>query len=467
VTGPAFLPLFGQSGRSAAERLARATTTAAGRLRGRPASGPAAGVGRIGMTRSATAEQEAGGAAADAAGDRSGASAGGDTDPGRAGRQLWRRYRLPALGVLALLLVAVVIGLAEARSVHGELDPSAVDGEGSRALATLLTEREVDVRRVTRLDEALGGVSNRSIVLIPFPNLIPDDALRRIGAVEDGQVMLIGPDPGPLAAVTNQVTLAGTEPISSRAPDCQLDAATAAGAVEIGGNTYSVDGGEACYPAGGAATLTIAQTHGGARLVVLGTGSPLTNDRLARSGNAALALNLLGADGTADEVRWLVPSPGAFATGEELSVSDIAPDWVRPAALQLLAAAVLAALWRGRRLGPPVAEPLPVVVRAAESVEGRARLYRRAQARDRAADALRAGARSRLIPRLGLGRGAGGEPAPAAVVDAVGWRTRRSDAEVHAALYGPPPPDDATLVNLADSLDSIVRDTLDPEVRRP
>ena len=140
------------------------------------------------------------------------------------------------------------------------------------------------------------------------------------------------------------------------------------------------------------------------------------------------------------------------------------PDWVLPAALQLLLAGLLLALWRGRRLGPPVVEPLPVVVRAAEAVEGRSRLYRRAQARDRAAEALRSGALARMVPRLGIDSSGGGEPSPEAVVAAVASRSGRSDAAVHAVLFGPPPTDDAGLVALADSLDSIVRDTLDPEV---
>ena len=48
-------------------------------------------------------------------------------------------------------------------------------------------------------------------------------------------------------------------------------------------------------------------------------------------------------------------------------------------------------VWRGRRLGPIMTEPLPVTVRAAETVEGHGRLYHRLNARDRAANALRAG----------------------------------------------------------------------------
>ncbi len=58
-------------------------------------------------------------------------------------------------------------------------------------------------------------------------------------------------------------------------------------------------------------------------------------------------------------------------------------------AIQLGVALLLAALWRARRLGPLVTERLPVVVRASETVEGHARLYRSRRARDRVAATLR------------------------------------------------------------------------------
>jgi hypothetical protein len=62
----------------------------------------------------------------------------------------------------------------------------------------------------------------------------------------------------------------------------------------------------------------------------------------------------------------------------------------------LAVGAVLVAFVRGRRLGPPVAEPLPVVVPAAEAVTGRGRLYRGVRARQPTLNALRASAIARL-----------------------------------------------------------------------
>jgi hypothetical protein len=420
-----------------------------------------------------TATRSAAGAAVREGADRdaTGVRTTGDPAPRRPdgpARARWRRYRLPAAVALVVVLVAIFLGLARSRGVHGELDPAATDPDGSRALAVLLGDHGVAVHRDTRIDDATAGMTDRSLVLVAFPDLLRADALRRLAELDRGGVVLVGPGQQALSGVTDLVHLRGGAGVGSRAPECEAAAATAAGSVEIGGRAYSVDAsGQACYPADSNATLVLSRTRAGARLTVLGGGYPLTNGRLAHAGDAALALNLLGADGSADDLRWLVPSPGSAATDDRVSLSDIVPRWVLPAGLQLLVAAVLLALWRGRRLGPPVTEPLPVVVRAAEAVEGRARLYRRAQARDRAADALRAGARARLVPRLGLGRGVGGEPDPAAVVEAVAQRTDHSDADVQAALYGPPPTDDPALVRLADSLDSIVRTTLDPEVRRP
>jgi hypothetical protein len=111
-------------------------------------------------------------------------------------------------------------------------------------------------------------------------------------------------------------------------------------------------------------------------------------------------------------------------------------------------AVVLLALARGRRLGRLVREPLPVVVRAAETAESRGRLYRRAGDRGRAAHILREGTSSRLARRLAVAPGA----APGILVHAVSTATGREQAEVAAILFGPDPPDDASLIHLAQQL---------------
>jgi hypothetical protein len=375
---------------------------------------------------------------------------------------LWRRYRVVLLVVVVVLVVAVAIGLARSGGAKGRLDPRSADPEGGRALATLLDDRDVRVERVIYPAALTTGLGPRTTVLIPILGLLDRSTARALGDASEGVVVLVEPSEDLLELVTADIRPSADTGLRVRSPGCDEPAAAAAGDVLIGGTTYMSDGGTRCYGEEDDAPMVVGSTRGGARLVVLGTGTMLTNDRLDEDGNAALGLNLLGGDGSAAELRWLVPAPGSAADGE--STPSILPDWVLPAALQLLLAGLLLVLWRGRRLGPPVVEPLPVVVRAAEAVEGRSRLYRRAQARDRAAEALRSGALARMVPRLGIDSFGGAEPSPDAVVAAVAARSGRPDAAVHAVLFGPPPTDDAGLVALADSLDSMVRDTLDPEV---
>jgi hypothetical protein len=391
-----------------------------------------------------------------------GTTAGGTTAGGTSMGGIWQRNRIVVLLLLGVVLIATAIAVTQAGGAGGRLDPRSAKPDGGRALAELLGDRGVRVDRVTDRAALVAGADDRTAIFVAFPRLLRDDLGRAVGEVTSGTVMLVSPPADVLEAVTDDIRRESAGSVEVRDPGCAEPAAQAAGRALVGGTAFSAGDGVSCYQEDGDyAPLVTGRTRGGARLVVIGTGQPFTNQELDQEGNAALGLNLLGAGGSTSELRWLVPAPGG-SSGDD-SLSSILPGWVVPAALQLLLAGLLLALWRGRRLGPPVAEPLPVVVRAAEAVEGRARLYRRAQARDRASAALRAGALARLVPRLGIDSPAGGEPAPEAVVAAVASRSGRPDAEVHAGLYGPPPTNDAGLVRLADTLDSMVRSTLDPE----
>src|SRR5207237_3476762 len=135
------------------------------------------------------------------------------------------------------------------------------------------------------------------------------------------------------------------------------------------------------------------------------------------------------------------------ATGRT-PLDKLLPSRLGWAVVQLLVAIALLMLWRGRRFGRLVPEPLPVSVRVSETVEGLGRLYRAARSRRRAADALRHAARTRMAPRLGLRR----DDPPTAVVEAVAVRTGRPAADVAALLYGAEPGDDPALVALAAQL---------------
>ena len=203
--------------------------------------------------------------------------------------------------------------------------------------------------------------------------------------------------------------------------------------------------------AGSLVQLDGAGNAGNATVVVLGQGDVLRNAYLADDANAALALRVLGHD---SDLVWLVPDPARTADAGPQSLTDLLPPWFDWVVIDLVVAAVLALVWRGRRLGPVVREPLPVVVRAGETLQGRARLYRRARATDRAAATLRTAVLRRLARRLAVPPDA----APDAVAVRVAETTGRELGDVRRILLGGAPRDERELVRLADELDGVERD---------
>ncbi|MEU9886826.1 DUF4350 domain-containing protein [Sphaerisporangium sp. NPDC051011] len=369
-------------------------------------------------------------------------------------RGLWRGGRgFVALGLL-VVLVAVATALVTGTSTEGRrLDPADTTLEGSKALARLLADRGVRVERVTTVDEVerLDGPDSQLLVYDTW-SLAQDDLERLAGTQADR--LIIGVNSG-LPLLAPGITPRSAASLRSREPGCALPAAARAGSAYIGGVTFDVPGRGAlgCYagPEGPSLVRTFGPLTGPSTVTVAGDGSFMTNQRLGEDGNAALALNLAGAKPV---LIWLVPgdTPAAVGTGDA-TPADLIPAGVIWGVVQLVIALLVVALWRGRRLGPVVVEKLPVVVRAAETAEGRGRLYRARRARDRASAALRAASASRLTPRLGLPADA----TPAEIVAAAALKSGRDAVWVRSVMYGPIPADDAALVALAGHLDTLER----------
>ncbi len=371
-----------------------------------------------------------------------------------------RRNRSTAVIVVVLIVVAVVMALAQSKRTAGILDPDGYDRPGSHAVAALLADQGITVVRVTTADDAVRAVElaggEATLLIVPTAPLSPR-MLEKASTAHPLRTVLVQPDADALAALAPWATVdeyATSE--AERPADCEWSLAQRVGALPAQGSTYStsLSGAHVCWNG-------LVVDDSGTRddgVTIIGAAQALTNERLADSGYAALSMNALG---HARTLVWWLPSltdPLQFSSDEPPSVGDLIPSWVRWALLQLALAILVVVWWRGRRLGRVVVEPLPVVVRATESVEGRARLYRRGAARGRAADALREGTVSRLRARLGLPRTAD----PATLAAAVAARTGRSAPDVLALLApGGAPTDDASLTALADALD-----TLENEVRR-
>lgn len=360
------------------------------------------------------------------------------------------------IGVVLAALTAVVQG--SGRTERAPLDPTSTSASGTKALVRVLERRGTDVRVTRRAAGITGGT-----VLVDDSQGVLDRGVARRLARQVQHVVLVSSDPSALEAFgldVEPVTQVGGDDTVSTA-SCAIPAAAAAGRVTTTGWSYAVPDGrrtpggtDLCARSGtgdsrGAGLVRTATPGGDVTLV--GTTAAFRNDSITTAGNAALAIGLLGSD---DALTWYTPTPGSPDAAPTLG--SLAPPWV-PSALVLLGlVAVAAGVWRGRRLGPLVVERMPVVVRAAETTEGRARLAARTRDRTHALDTLRVAAVRRTARRLGLPRSAHVDE----VVRTAAHATGIPHQHVGAVLVGGAVPDDRSLVAGAAAIDELDRAVL-------
>lgn len=358
---------------------------------------------------------------------------------------------------VAVVLVLLALGSLAVVGAAGELPRLSAESaapDGGRAVAEVLREQGVEVTPTDTLEAtvtAVGDGSDATLLVYDEAGNLSGDAQERLLDL-DIDLVLLDPSSGLLEAATPAVRQAGTPDDDPLTPACSLPAATAAGSVSPGGDSYRVvdasAGVDACLrsdsPGAEDAFSLVRVTDDGRAITVVGATDALTNGSVLEVGNAAFALTLLG---ERERLIWYLPSlADSLEPGDDISA--LTPGWLTPSIVLLVLATVAAALWRGRRLGPLIVENLPVVVRASETMEGRARLYQRSSARLRALDALRIGTITRLARVCGL-------PASAAVDEVVlslAELLARPVRDIRSLLVDDEPGTDADLIRLSDAL---------------
>jgi hypothetical protein len=355
------------------------------------------------------------------------------------------------LGLIAICAVASVGTYFTAPRPGGQMDPDSTGPQGAHALVQLLRDHGVTVVIAHNLDDATSAARHDTLLLFAQTQHVTDESLLSRLADSAGDLLLVEPTSHTRAALAPGIRNAGTS-VQDTSPDCALREANQAGSVDFGpSNTFrAVD------------DRTISSCYGGALVryresdrltTVVGSTDFMTNGSLLRAGNAALAMNLAGQH---SRLVWYAPQRlegGSSGTG---TIYDLMPDSIGWVVWQLALTVLLVAVWKGRRIGPLVAEQLPVVVRASETIEGRGRLYRARRARDRAAQALRSATLQRTLPRLGLSLNSPAQP----VVDALAQRSGMRPESLQHIFFGPAPDTDADLTHLARALDEIERQVL-------
>jgi len=423
--------------------------------------------------------------------------------PRRRRSRRWVRLVAPFAVLFSLWIVTAVAHAMEEPDLGdpGTLSPIGTGPDGSSRLADLLIRGGVSVNRVTSSQDAIraADAGDDSTVFVPTPDFInptfPAFVARVTGA---HRVVIVRPGLRTMLLSGLPIGPAGQRWATKVVgPGCSER--FAAGPAAAYHQRYvaqrpTVD----CYSGG-----VVGVTMGDTEIVYIGASDPFRNGRLDESGNADLARLILG------EYRHLVwldihrrepvnLSPGdrpdldlpQYRRGNQdrsntgFPTIDAFPPALWAVILVAFVSAVLLALARARRLGPPVAEPLPVLVPAAEAVTGRGRLYRRIDARDATLAALRSAAVSRMARALNPFGGTGLDRDLTAPADLLGNNAGRlsstvesfirqvaahsgaPEATVRAILYGPPPTNDDGLTRATAELDRLVaavlRDSANP-----
>lgn len=373
------------------------------------------------------------------------------TTPTPAGPARRRRRLLLVAAVVLVLGVLVLATLAQDGRTDLPLDPRNPGPEGAEAVARVLEREGVAVTVVRDQDALLATDADGATVVVTDPGSLAPSTNRALEEHASGAAALVVVGPGAALAAVGP-----GEPLGLQAPSRDP------GRVEAGCDVTLLtdlqvdldDGEDLAAPAG----ADVASCFGGALLTTERDGAPLwllaapevlANDTVTDADAAAVALRLLD---QGDGVVWYLPDTADAAPDEAVGLATLLPDWLLPALWLVALAGLAGVLWRGRRLGPVVVEPLPVVVRAAESTHARGRLYHHAADRAHAAAVLREATRTRLARHLRLDADA----SPEVVADAVARRTGRDAVAVVALLApGTAPTRDPELADLGRRLTAL------------
>ncbi|MDI6105101.1 hypothetical protein QLQ12_41605 [Actinoplanes sp. NEAU-A12] len=429
----------------------------------------------------------------------------------------WMRAAIPFAVLTTLVSGTLIVHAIEQPDPDDPeyLAPDQVREISGGTLAERLRARGVTVERATSTEAAVQAATAADAAVTLFvttPDLADLTAVRRLPA--GSTIVAVDPSPSALRRSGWPAEVSRTHWTTAvTAPFCGEKLANEAGPAAVRKTEYRTPAaGTTCYQ--GALVTFPVNRHS---VTLVGSPDPFRDDRITEHGNATLAVGLLAQHErlvwldvhTPDRPprttppttppTWTPPpgydetpqpwqtggipgdgdgrgepgdgDPGAPATpatpppgdGEDEGLGSGPMD---PPLLQSLPPALWATLLlivlvmlalaaaAARRLGAPVAEPLPSRVPANETMLGHARLYQRARARAASHDILRTAARRRLAAHLGLPADADSE----AIAAQAGLPVRY----VRDILDRHPPESNSDLVEAATLLHRLVRDVTEP-----
>lgn len=376
------------------------------------------------------------------------------------------RWWLFVLAGVALLVVGGALALAVSAAANQvgkgnsqPFDPQNPGNGGTQALARVLAGHGVDVEIVR---------GQRQLLAAPRPDSATTVVVTDDGALNSytagilrerirtaGRLVLLNPRMSTLSALSLPVSPGWTpeQGVPSVRANCTTPGIAANDVLTVGSAAYTTTDLTAtrCFtpPTSPSSTpqaiVVVLKAGPGVPEVVVAGGSQFTNEQITRLDNAGVGVRMLGAG---SDVLWYVPSRKDVAPSEAKPGTPDIPRAIGPLIALACVALLAAMLWRGRRFGKLVVEPLPAVVKAIETTQARGRLYHRARDIPRTAALLRDHTTRRLAKSLGL-------PARtdvAVVIDAAATASGVDRATLGNLLAGGLPGTDDQLLQYANDL---------------
>lgn len=345
---------------------------------------------------------------------------------------------------IAAIMAVLIMVLVRVPTKGIAMSPSSTAKDGTRAVAEILRDNGIAVEEITTLEAVTLAGPETTLVIHSH---MDDDARKALIDSRATIVLITGVELEEWGFIG---TVHRKHDISLRA-ECEDPDAQEAYRISPIRWLYKpeVPGGHGCFP--GAEGYAWFQHPDHPQISYLPSSAILTNEYLSREGNAAFALRKLGSQ---PQVYWVSTDDSRVNPYSQTGAWSGLPDWFFPLMGGLTLTLGWWVLYRSRRFGKLVAEPLPVVVPASEVNEGRSILYQRGKNYGHAARALRAAA----ISRLAKGRGISDDARPEIVVDTLARASGYPPAVIADLLYERPVTGDSDLVTLATELDRFERD---------
>ena len=350
--------------------------------------------------------------------------------------------------LLVLMVIALIAGDSNSSNSGPPLSPSSTAPDGTRGLVLLLDELGATVQTGGRTP-----ADDAHVTLLLNDGLNQEDHDRILDWVARGGTLVVTDASSSLSAPQADASAVGTIERGT----CTMSELADVNRLDVGfGPTLSARRAGSCFGDGSQSFIT-SSPRGGGHIVSIGDPGLFTNALLDKEDNSVLA------------ARLLVPSPGTVISvldpnppgSGRTTLLDLVPDRVFQAILQLGVAFILYALWRSRRVGQPVTEPQPVAIAGSQFVRAVGGLHHRTHSVGRAAETLRLDTRRTVCERFGIPLYTDVDTLARITAD----RTGLDRTTVTAALGDTPVLDEASLVALGHSLDSIRQEVLDGRSR--